>query len=74
MNLEALKVKFLQVNKVSLDMLDEHPERMRDIFASDRETASHKTVASGRGYPFFNQEAIDANEKDRQNLEILAKW
>ena len=73
MGMELLKQKFLQATGVSLDLLDEHPERMEKIFASDKSGAQQRPVV-GRGYPFFEHDGIDAEEKDRQNLEILSKW
>jgi len=75
MKMDLLKQKFLRVTGVSLDLLDEHPDRMKAIFAASRNAASirHRSAA-GRGYPFVDREGIDANEKDRENLEILAKW
>ena len=73
MKMDLLKQKFLQVTGVSLDLLDEHPERMEKIFASERLGTRQRPVV-GRGYPFFEHDGIDAKEKDRQNLEILSKW
>lgn len=75
MKMDLLKRKFLQVTGVSLDLLDERPDRMEAIFASDGKSAMvRQRPAVGRGYPFLDQKCIDAKEKDRQNLEILAKW
>ena len=75
MKMDLLKQKFLQVTGVSLDLLDEHPERMEAVFAVHGKGAPgrHRSAA-GRGYPFGDREGIDAKEKDRENLEILAKW
>lgn len=75
MEMELLKQKFLQATGVSLDLLDEHPERMEKIFVSDkRKSVEQRRLVAGRGYPFFEHDGIDAEEKDRQNLEILSKW
>ena len=41
------------------------------------EIGNRKTSASltaGRGYPFFSKPGISAENKDKRNLEILAKW
>lgn len=75
MKMDLLKQKFLQVTGVSLDLLDEHPERMEAIFAvNGKSSAVRQHSMVGRGYPFWDQKGIDAEEKDRENLEILAKW
>ncbi len=73
MKMDLLKQKFLKATGVSLDMLDEHPERMEKIFTPDK-LGERQRLVVGRGYPFFEHDGIDAKEKDRQNLEILAKW
>ena len=58
-----------------MDLLDEHPDKMEAIFAvSGKASMVRQRSEVGRGYPFWNQKGIDAKEKDRQNLEILAKW
>lgn len=75
MKMDLLKQKFLKATGVSLDMLDEHPERMKKIFSSTRKVSGPaRQAVIGRGYPFFAHEGIDAEEKDRQNMEILSKW
>ena len=60
MDMNLLKQKFLQSNKVSLDFIDKHPERIKLIFSSSH--CSH------------NRKQINAEEKDRENLKILMKW
>ena len=75
MKMDLLKQKFLQVTGVSLDLLDENPDKLEAVFSSKgKSDMDRKSAMVGRGYPFWNQKGIDAQEKDRQNLEILSKW
>jgi len=73
MNMQLLKEKFRKVQGYSLDLIAAKPEKISEFVHADF-PRGNRSASAGRGYPFFDHHRISADEKDRQNLEILSQW
>lgn len=74
---QELKDKFEEIYGVSLEQLEASPELVKKIgkLYATRRTLPRRTLCLlGRGYTNTHKEGVDADERDRENLEILASW
>ncbi|MBT8772281.1 MAG: hypothetical protein ACLSHI_09825 [Akkermansia sp.] len=70
---EIIRRKFQKQTGISLHEIGQNQSLLKKCFSKgNRKTSA--SLTAGRGYPFFSKPGISAENKDKRNLEILAKW